>query len=90
MRGRKLPPWLAPLGVGLVLGVIFLRDTVPAWCEASEMKEERDRLAHENREVQEEIARYRLEKDQLQKSYFYNERIRRLLFQSGPEETKKK
>lgn len=89
MKNRSLAPWAIPLGAAALFAVIGLRDTIPAWFEAKEMREQRDRLAKESKELDEEIARYRMEKQQLLQSYFYNERISRLLFQRGPEEKKK-
>lgn len=89
MKQRSFASWALPLGATALFVVIGFRDAIPAYCEAREMRDQRDRLARESAELREEIVRYRLEKQQLQQSYFYNERLSRLLYQRGPEEKKK-
>ena len=85
MKEKSSFSWILPGGLALLFVLIFVRDTVPAWKKASQMLEARDRLYQENVSLQQEISQYRLEREQLLHSPFYNERIRRLLFQTGPQ-----
>lgn len=82
-RKKAFSRWLGVSALGALFLYIFFSATVPAWFEVAKIRHERNELLNENIALETEIAKYRLEKDNLQNSYFYNERLRRWIFQSS-------
>lgn len=89
MEVKAKSSMLLVFGLGAFFLFIFLGSTLPAFQEYRSIRKERDRLLNENAALQKELFENRREQEELKNSYFYNERLRRLLYQSGPQSTPK-